>query len=81
MDREANAAFYNDPGMTPERIFASSPNIAPDAANTFVQLLTAQTTRLPRQPGMQAVPDIPAPVEEESSEVRTYGIPDPEEAE
>ena len=83
MDRKANAAFYNDTSMTPERIFASSPNIAPDVANTFVQLLTAQTSRLPRQPGMQAgsTAPAPAPVEEAPSEVRTYGIPDPEEAE
>lgn len=80
MDRDANASFYGDPGMTPERIFASSPNIAPDIANTFVQLLTAQTRRLPTQPGMQAGsagPDAP----DDSSDVRSYGLPDPEEAE
>lgn len=81
MDREANAAFYSDPGMTPERIFASSPNIAPDIANTFVQLLTAQTSRLPKQPGMQAGSDGPAPARNDTPEVRTYGIPDPEDAE
>ena len=82
MDRKANAAFYGDPGMTPERIFASSPNVAPDIANTFVQLLTAQTSRLPKQPGMQVDSDAQyAEPEEEKSEVRTFGIPDPEEAE
>jgi len=43
MDRKANAAFYGANDMTPERIFVSSPNIAPDVANTFVQILTAQT--------------------------------------
>ena len=77
MDRKANAAFYSDPGMTPEEIFVSSPNIAPPIANTFVQILTRQTSRLPTQPGMStggAAPDV-AP--EPKSEVRTYGIPAP----
>ena len=50
MDRKANVAFYGSPSMTPEKIFASSPNIAPDIANTFVQILTAQTSRLPVVP-------------------------------
>ncbi|MFQ5609023.1 MAG: lipid-binding SYLF domain-containing protein, partial [Woeseiaceae bacterium] len=82
MDRKANAVFYGDPGMTPERIFASSPNIAPDIANTFVQLLTAQTSRLPKQPGMQVDTDAQyAPPEDDTPEVKTFGIPDPEEAE
>ncbi|MDJ0918798.1 MAG: lipid-binding SYLF domain-containing protein, partial [Woeseiaceae bacterium] len=54
MDRKANAAFYSSPDMTPEKVFASSPNIAPNVANEFVQLLTRQTSRLPTQPGMQA---------------------------
>jgi lipid-binding SYLF domain-containing protein len=81
MDRKANAAFYNSTSMTPEKIFASSPNIAPDLANTFVQLLTAQTSRLPTQPGMQAgfSPDRQVAAEE-TSRVRTFGIPDVEEA-
>jgi lipid-binding SYLF domain-containing protein len=35
MDRKANAAFYGASDMTPERIFVSSPNIAPDIANTL----------------------------------------------
>lgn len=78
MDRKANAAFYGSTSMTPEKIFVSSPNIAPDIANTFVQILTAQTLRLPTSPGMQAGAAT-APAEESS--VRTFGIPDPGEAE
>jgi lipid-binding SYLF domain-containing protein len=74
MDRKANAAFYGSSSMTPERIFVSSPNIAPDIANTFVQILTAQTSRLPKQPGMTT--GGPTTVQEEEPEVRTFGIPD-----
>jgi lipid-binding SYLF domain-containing protein len=74
MDRKANAAFYGSSSMTPERIFSSSPNIAPDIANTFVQLLTAQTSRLPKQPGM-TVSDSPA-AREQKAEVRTFGLPE-----
>lgn len=77
MDRKANAAFYGSNSMTPERIFVSSPNIAPDIANAFVQILTAQTSRLPTQPGMKTGgANSPAPSDEEQAEVRTYGIPD-----
>jgi hypothetical protein len=73
--------------MTPDAIFASSANIAPDVANTFVQLLTAQTRRLPSTPGMQggttdvgSIPvDAPDPAESSTEEVRTFGMPDPEE--
>ena len=73
MDRKANAAFYGSSSMTPERIFVSSPNIAPDIANTFVQILTAQTSRLPTQPGMTTGgPE----ASEEKSEVRTFGMPE-----
>jgi lipid-binding SYLF domain-containing protein len=81
MDRKANAAFYASPSMTPEKIFVSSPNIAPDIANTFVQVLTAQTSQLPRTPGMQAgAAQSPVPVEEEEEpSVRTYGLPEPGE--
>jgi hypothetical protein len=61
--------------MTPERIFVSSPNIAPDIANTFVQILTAQTSRLPKQPGMTTGSRV-APRAEEQPEVRTFGMPD-----
>ena len=81
MDRRANAAFYSSPSMTPEKIFASSPNIAPDIANHFVQVLTAQTTRLARAPGMQALPSpAPAPASEPESSVQTFGMPGPGEA-
>ena len=78
MDRKANAAFYGDPSMTPEKIFVSSPNIAPDIANRFVQILTAQTRRLPTQPGMD-VGTMPAIDEDESSNVRTFGMPGTED--
>jgi lipid-binding SYLF domain-containing protein len=79
MDRDANSRFYGSTKMSPEKIFASSPNIAPDIANTFVQILTAQTRRLPTTPGMQSGTTTapPAPVEEQA-EVRTFGMPDPE---
>ena len=79
MDRRANAAFYSSPSMTPDRILASSPNIAPDIANRFVQVLTAQTTRLARAPGMEALPSPASPSEPESS-VQTFGMPGPGEA-
>mgnify|MGYP001821293301 CR=1 FL=1 len=77
MDRKANAAFYSSPSMTPEKIFVSSPNIAPDIANTFVQILTAQTRRLPTSPGMQAGT---VQAEEAESNVRTFGLPAPGDA-
>jgi len=79
MDRSANSRFYGSTSMSPEKIFASSPNIAPDTANTFVQILTAQTRRLPTSPGMQSGSTISAPpvAEEEQAEVRTFGMPDP----
>ena len=79
MDRRANASFYGSTSMTPEKIFVSSPNIAPDIANTFVQVLTAQTARLPTSPGMSAGTDASNGVAEDSPEVRTYGLPDPGE--
>ena len=81
MDRKANARFYGSTSMTPEKIFVSSPNIAPNIANTFVQVLTAQTARLPRAPGMQAAGPDTAPAEEGESNVRTFGLPDPNESE
>lgn len=78
MDRKANAAFYGSSSMTPEKIFVSSPNIAPDIANRFIQILTAQTARLPTTPGMEAgVESGQAP--EPASEVRTFGMPEPGE--
>ena len=82
MDRRANAAFYSSPSMTPEQIFASSPNIAPASANRFVQVLTAQTTRLAKAPGMQALPSpAQAPAREAEPSVQTFGMPGPGEAE
>ena len=81
MDRKANTAFYNSSSMSPEKIFASSPNIAPDIANTFVQILTAQTRRLPTKPGMRAsASPSPATVSDEPPEVRTFGMPDPSDS-
>jgi len=74
MDRKANAAFYGANDMTPERIFVSSPNIAPDVANTFIQILTAQTSQLAKTPGMAR--SSPVPVAEDKPEVRTFGMPD-----
>ena len=79
MDRKANAAFYGSTGMTPEKIFVSSPNIAPNVANTFVQVLTAQTRRLPTAPGMQAAGVDSPQAQDEEAEVRTYGMPGPGE--
>jgi len=80
MDRKSNVAFYGSSEMTPEKIFVSSPNIAPDIANEFVQILTAQTVRLPTQPGM-STGTTDEPVDDPSSNVRTYGVPDPDEGE
>ncbi len=83
MDRKANSAFYGSSEMSPDDIFKSSPNIAPDIANSFVQLLTAQTRRLPTAPGMQSgvagATGAQPPANDDTSEVRTYGMPDPEE--
>lgn len=81
MDRKANAAFYGSSTMTPEQIFASSPNVAPDIANKFVQILTAQTNSLPTQPGMQqGAAGAPATAGDDSSSVRTFGIPSNDES-
>jgi lipid-binding SYLF domain-containing protein len=80
MDRKANAAYYGSTSMTPESIFESSPSIAPDTANTFVQTLTAQTLRLPTKPGMQAGATTTQETAQEQGEVRTFGMPDPGES-
>ncbi|HNP36719.1 MAG TPA: lipid-binding SYLF domain-containing protein [Woeseiaceae bacterium] len=82
MDRKANVAYYGDPSMTPEQIFKSSPNIAPNEANRFVQLLAAHTAQLPAsrgqsQPGNPLAPK--AASEPDTPEVVTYGIPDPDD--
>lgn len=77
MDRKANAAFYGSAQITPEQIFASSGNAAPQSANNFVQVLTAQTRQLPLRPGAAANASSTRevqPQEQSSSEVRTYGM-------
>ena len=79
MDRMANAAFYGSTHMTPELIFASSGNRAPPAANQFVQVLTAQTNRLPGQPGMDAEVTSVNRASQPQSTVTTYGMTDPDE--
>ena len=78
MDRKSNAAFYADSTMTPSQIFESSGNAAPQAANNFVQLLTAQTRRLPKQPGMDANTASANNSTSPQTPARTYGIGDPE---
>jgi hypothetical protein len=77
MDRKANAAFYGSTSMTPEQIFESSPNTAPDSANEFVQALTAQTRRLPGISSMQAGVSPSQGTSDPAPTVRTYGIGDP----
>ena len=77
MDRFANAAYYGSADMTPEKIFASSGNAAPPQANQFIQILTAETNRLPAQSGVGvATVDSSSPP---PSTVRTFGMPDPDE--
>jgi len=78
MDRRSNAAYYGSSSMTPEKIFASSGNAAPTSANNFVQVLTAQTRRLPKQPGMNAGLTDGDYGPEPKSKVRTFGIGDPD---
>ncbi|MBT8080715.1 MAG: lipid-binding SYLF domain-containing protein [Gammaproteobacteria bacterium] len=80
MDKKSNAAFYGPSARQPEAVFASSPNAAPDVANTFVQVLTAQTSRLPTQPGMRSgVRTASASPKTSTPSVRTYAIPGPQE--
>jgi lipid-binding SYLF domain-containing protein len=77
MDRKANAAFYGSAKITPEQIFSSSGNAAPQSASNFVQVLTAQTRRLPMRPGMAASAGnerAQQPQQQKKSEVRTYGM-------
>jgi lipid-binding SYLF domain-containing protein len=73
MDRKANSAFYSSASITPEQIFAGSGNAAPQAANTFVQVLTTKTNQLPMRPGMKSGATSARSAPEEKSEVRTYG--------
>jgi lipid-binding SYLF domain-containing protein len=80
MDRKANSAFYGSTSMSPDRIFASSPNVAPNIANEFVQILTAQTARLPTKPGMQVGSNsAPRSAEDDATNLRTFGMPDADE--
>jgi lipid-binding SYLF domain-containing protein len=72
MDRKANAAFYGNPAITPEQIFAGTGNVAPPEANTFVQVLSAKTNQLPLRPGTAARQA--QPQQKSRSEVRTYGM-------
>lgn len=78
MDRKSNAAYYGSSSVTPEQIFESSANSAPASANNFVQVLTAQTRRLPTQPGMDIGTSTADNSPEAKSKVRTYGIGDPD---
>lgn len=79
MDRSANAAFYGSAKITPEQIFASSGNAAPQVASQFVQVLTAQTRRLPVQPSMNGEVASVTSSQPPQSNVKTYGMPDPDE--
>lgn len=81
MDESANAAFYGSPKITTEQIFASSGNAAPQVANQFVQVLTAQTRRLPVQPSMNGDVTSVSSTSQSQSSVKTYAMPDPEESE
>jgi len=77
MDRKANAAYYGNAAITPEEIFASSGNAAPQSATNFVQVLTAQTAGLPMRPGTAAETATAhevRPQEQSRSEVKTYGM-------
>jgi lipid-binding SYLF domain-containing protein len=78
MDRKSNAAFYGNSSITPKQIFESSGNAAPQAANNFIQVLTAQTRRLPKQPGMDASTASASNSTSQQTPVRTYGIGDPD---
>jgi len=80
IDERANAAFYGSSSITAEQIFASGGNAAPPVANDFVQLLTAQTQRLPKQPAMASDATAPADTAAEPKpKVRTFGIGAPDE--
>lgn len=74
IDKKSNAAFYGEAGITPQQIFASPASFAPTVANNFVQILTAQTRRLPKQPGMEPAVNAESREEPPESRVRTFGI-------
>ncbi len=85
MDNKANAAYYGDSDVTPQRIFESQAMAPPETATRFVSLLAAQTGGLPTpsslpagsggQPGNASADSATG-----ESGVVTYGIPDPEAA-
>lgn len=76
MDRKANAAFYGSAEITPDQILSGTGNLAPQEANTFVQLLSAKTNQLPMRAGSAARGTTPQPQQQSqsASEVRTYGM-------
>ncbi len=89
MDQRANAAFYASPDITPDAIFESPTGKAPPSANAFVELLTAQTSRLPvgtsvANPSAEELPEAtqqqPEP-QPEQDDVKTFGIPGPDDGE
>jgi len=81
IDHDANSAFYGSSRLTTDQIFASSPNTAPDIANRFVQVLTAQTRRLPIKPGMQpGATTSSRSTDDAPSEARTFGMPGNDES-
>ena len=76
IDDKANAAYYGTAGITADQIFAGSANSVPATANTFIQALALQTTQVPTE----AAPLAPVKTEDvPASEVKTYGIGDPDE--
>jgi lipid-binding SYLF domain-containing protein len=81
MDKKANAAFYGSATLTPQQIFDSEGNMAPAVANNFVQVLSAQTQRLPKQPGIDDAATGTTGATTDSTNqpsVRTFGIGDPD---
>ncbi len=81
IDRKANAAYYGSAAMTAEKIFRGDSR-APETATAFVELLTRQTGRLPKQAGMSARNDRDRDdAASGESNVKTFGIPGPDEDE
>src|SRR5690606_6043405 len=77
-DHQANAAFYGKPGITAQQVFDGSGNMAPAAANEFVQVLSGQTRGLPTLPAMSDAPAANTAADTAPKSVRTYGIGDPD---
>jgi lipid-binding SYLF domain-containing protein len=83
MDRKANAAYYGDSGMTPERIFAGASMSPPETASRFVALLGGQTRGLPTPAGLPGGSERSEAKSRDASSagdsgVVTYGMPDPD---